>query len=122
MNDSPSPRKLDSPLVAYLMLALVALLWAANTNVARATTQEVPPLALTFWRLLLSALVFAPFALRNTWRNRRVVIRHFWLLNLLALLSMATFNALVYMGMQYTVGSTPTSCRGPCRSAFFCRG
>lgn len=95
--------KSDGVLVAYLMLTVVALLWAANTNVARATTQEVPPIALTFWRLFLSALIFAPFAFRNTWRNRRVVMRHFWFLNLLALLSMAAFNALVYLGMQYTV-------------------
>ena len=96
-------KKSDGILIAYLMLTVVALLWAANTNVARATTQEVPPIALTFWRLFLSALIFAPFAFRNTWRNRRVVLKHFWFLNLLALLSMAMFNALVYMGMQYTV-------------------
>ena len=90
-------------LAAYAMLALVALLWAANTNVARATADEIPPFALTFWRLLLSALVFAPFALRNTWRHRSVVMQHFWLLNWMAFLSMAAFNALVYLGMQYTV-------------------
>ena len=92
-----------SQLVAYLMLASVALMWAANTNVARATAEEVPPMALTFWRLFLSALVLAPFALKNTWRKRHVVMRHFWLLNLLAFMSMASFNALVYLGMQYTV-------------------
>ncbi|MAJ93779.1 MAG: hypothetical protein CBC23_004555 [Rhodospirillaceae bacterium TMED63] len=93
----------QSRLIAYLMLALVALLWAANTNIARATAEEVPPMALTFWRLFLSALVFAPFALHNTWRHRRVVMQHFWLLNRLAFLSMAAFNGLVYLGMQYTV-------------------
>ena len=85
------------------MLALVALLWAANTNIARATAEEVPPMALTFWRLFLSALFFAPFALHNTWRHRSVVMQHFWLLNWLAFLSMAAFNGLVYLGMQYTV-------------------
>lgn len=98
-----STQKSNGTLVAYLMLTVVALLWAANTNVARATTDEVPPIALTFWRLFLSALIFAPFAYRNTWRNRHVVWQNFWLLNGLALLSMAAFNALVYMGMQYTV-------------------
>ena len=90
-------------LVAYLMLVLVALLWAANTNIARATAEEIPPMALTFWRLFISALVFAPFALRNTWRHRSVVMQHFWLLNWMAFLSMAAFNGLVYLGMQYTV-------------------
>lgn len=90
-------------LAAYLMLALVALLWAANTNIARATAEEVPPMALTFWRLFLSTLILAPFAARIAWRKRQVIWQHFWLLNGLAFLSMAAFNALVYLGMQYTV-------------------
>jgi len=90
-------------LIAYLMLVAVALLWAANTNIARATADEIPPMALTFWRLFISALVFAPFALGNTWRHRSTVMRHFWLLNGMALLSMAAFNGLVYLGMQFTV-------------------
>jgi drug/metabolite transporter (DMT)-like permease len=85
MTAPDTQKKSDGILIAYLMLTVVALLWAANTNVARATTQEVPPIALTFWRLFLSALIFAPFAFRNTWRNRRVVLKHFWFLNLLAL-------------------------------------
>ncbi|MAL63301.1 MAG: DMT family transporter [Pseudomonadota bacterium] len=90
-------------LVAYLILALVALLWAANTILARATAEEIPPMALTFWRLFISALIFAPFALKNTWRHKSVVRQNFWLLNGLAFLSMAAFNGLVYLGLQYTV-------------------
>lgn len=89
-------------IIAYVMLASVALMWAANTNVARATADEVPPIALTFWRLALSALVFAPFAVKKIWEKRNVVISSFWTLNLLALLQMSAFNALVYMGMQHT--------------------
>ena len=105
MTDAPDAAATTSQgrMVAYLMLALVALLWAANTNIARATAEEVPPMALTFWRLFLSALVFAPFALRQTWRQRSVVMQHFWLLNWMGFLSMAAFNGLVYLGMQYTV-------------------
>jgi drug/metabolite transporter (DMT)-like permease len=112
MNDSPSrtadtgkaagPRFRDGRILAYIMLALVALSWALNTNIARATADEVPPMALTFWRLFLSALIMAPFALRECWAARSVIWRHFWFLNLLALLSMSMFNALVYTGMNYT--------------------
>ena len=82
-------------LVAYLILALVALLWAANTILARATADEIPPMALTFWRLFISALIFAPFALKNTWRHIIVVRKNFWLLNGMAFLSMTAFNGLV---------------------------
>ena len=114
MNDTspaPSPSALGKPAgarfrdgkaLAYIMLALVALSWALNTNIARATADEVPPMALTFWRLFLSALIMAPFALRQCWAARSLIVRHFWFLNLLALLSMSMFNALVYTGMNYT--------------------
>ncbi|PPR09124.1 MAG: hypothetical protein CFH41_02762 [Alphaproteobacteria bacterium MarineAlpha11_Bin1] len=98
-----TPTTARGRLIAYLMLAAVALLWAANTNIARATADEVPPMALTFWRLFLSALIFAPFALRNTWRQRNIVLQYFWLLNGMGFLSMAAFNGLVYIGMQYSV-------------------
>lgn len=96
---APSERRV----VAYILLALVALFWALNTNIARATTDEVPPLALTFWRLFLSSLILAPFALRTSWSARSIVFRHFWFLNLLAALSMSLFNALVYIGLNRTV-------------------
>ena len=88
--------------LALVLLTLVALSWAGNTIVARATTDEVPPIALTFWRLFLSAAVFAPFALRDAWQKRDVIARHFGLLNLLALLQMTAFSALVYTGLHYT--------------------
>lgn len=92
----------DGRLLAYLLLALVALFWALNTNIARATADEVPPLALTFWRVFLSALIMAPFAARACWAARHVIRRHFWFLNLMALLSMTMFNALVYTGLNHT--------------------
>ena len=102
MATEPLVKTSDSRLLAYFMLALVALFWALNTNIARATADEVPPMALTFWRLFLSALIMAPFALRECWAARGVILRHFWFLNLLALLSMSMFNGLVYTGMNYT--------------------
>ncbi|MEK9645491.1 MAG: DMT family transporter [Alphaproteobacteria bacterium] len=90
-------------LLAYAMLTLVALFWALNTNIARATADEVPPLALTFWRLFLSTLILAPFALHGCWKARRVIRNHFWFLNLLAALSMTLFNGFVYIGVNHTV-------------------
>ena len=87
---------------AFFLLMLVALFWAGNTNLARAMAAEVPPLALTFWRIFLSVLILAPFALRTCWEARETVLRHFWFLNLLAFLSMSAFNALVYFGLNHT--------------------
>jgi drug/metabolite transporter (DMT)-like permease len=102
MTDASPAQQSDGRVVAYFLLALVALLWAINTNVARATADEVPPMALTFWRLLLSTLILAPFAIRECWRERHAIWRHFWFLNLLAALQMTVFNGLVYAGLQHT--------------------
>ncbi|MEX2453971.1 MAG: DMT family transporter [Rhodospirillaceae bacterium] len=92
----------DGRLLAFLLLALVALFWAGNTILARAMSSEVPPFALAFWRIFLSVLMLAPFALASTWNARDLVLRHFWLLNLLALLSTSAFNTLVYLGLNHT--------------------
>ena len=98
MSDHPSQGRW----FAYLLLALAALFFALNTNIARASADEVPPLALTFWRLFLSVLILAPFTLRYCWENRAAIKRHFWLLSLFAALQMTIFNALVYVGVNYT--------------------
>ncbi len=99
MPGSPSAR---GRALAFALLTMVALFWAANTNLARAMAGEVPPLALTFWRIFLSVVILAPFALRASWEARDVVRQHFWFLNLLAFLSMSAFNALVYVGLNHT--------------------
>lgn len=98
--------------LAFALLTLVALSWAANTIVARATTEEVPPLALTFWRLALSAAVFAPFVLRDAWRRRHAILRNIVQLNLLAALQMTAFNALVYSGLHHTEAINGTLLQG----------
>lgn len=99
----PTPQKAgNGALLAYALMTLVALFWALNTNVARATADEVPPMALTFWRMFLSSVILAPFVVRACWEARDVIRRHFWMLNLLAALQMTVFNALVYTGMQHT--------------------
>ena len=98
---APAPAS-DGRLVAYCLLVMVALFWAINTNIARASADEVPPMALPFWRLSLSVLILGPFTVRACWTARDVIVRHFWFLNLLATLQMTVFNALVYTGMNYT--------------------
>lgn len=99
---APSETARRGRVVAYCLLTMVALFWAINISIARATADEVPPLALSFWRMALSALVLAPFALRASWEARDLIRQHFWFLNLLAALSMTAFNGLVYVGLNYT--------------------
>ena len=102
MNSSFAAKMRDGRTLAYILMILTALFWAFNTNIARATADEVPPLALTFLRIFISVLILAPFALRDAWAKRDIVVQHFWFLNLMGFLSMSAFNALVYVGMNHT--------------------
>ena len=93
---SPSP---------YLLLSLTSLFWAANWVVGRAMRNEMPPVAMGFWRWTIALLILLPFAapeLRRKWD----VVRANWLtLTLLGVLGAIAFNTLIYVGLQYTAAT-----------------
>jgi drug/metabolite transporter (DMT)-like permease len=93
---SPSP---------YLLLTLASLFWAANWVVGRAMRNEMPPVAMGFWRWSLALAIMLPFAgpeLRRKWH----VVRANWVtLTLLGCLGAVAFNTLIYIGLQYTAAT-----------------
>ena len=85
-----------------LLLALTRLLWAGNWVVGRAVRDDVPPIALTFWRWVIALALIAPLAwphLRRQWPEVRAGWRS---LLLLGLLGTGFYNALAYTGLQQT--------------------
>lgn len=89
----------------YLLLTLSSLFWALNWVVGRAMRNDIPPIAMGFWRWAIALLILLPFAaseLRRKWH----VVRANWLtLALLGLLGAVVFNTLVYVGLQYTAAT-----------------
>jgi len=89
----------------YLLLTLTSLFWAANWVVGRAMRNEIPPIAMGFWRWTIALAILLPFAapeLRRKWH----VVRANWLtLTLLGCLGAVAFNTLVYVGLQYTAAT-----------------
>jgi drug/metabolite transporter (DMT)-like permease len=90
---------LRSPILA---LSLAALFWAGSFVVARALRNEIDPVALTFFRWLISLLVFAPFVWRDLIRNFRVALRAWRLIVGLGATGIALFHLLVYLALQHT--------------------
>ena len=86
----------------YLLLVLASLFWAGNWIVGRAVRDAMPPLALTFWRWAVAALLLAPLALPRLAGKAAVVRRNRMLLFLLALTGVVAFQALAYAGLRYT--------------------
>ena len=87
---------------AFSLLALANLLWAGNWVIGRALRDAFEPVALSFWRWLIAALVLAPLALPELARARATLRRHAGLLALLALTGVAGFQTLVYLGLKTT--------------------
>ena len=92
-------RLFDQP---YLLLLLAILFWSGNFILGRAVRLEVPPVGLAFWRWLGGSLIIFGFAWPHLKRDWPVILRHWKIILLLSILGVATFNTLVYTGLQYT--------------------
>lgn len=86
----------------YLLLTLTTLFWAGNWVIGRAIRHDIPPLALAFWRWAIAAALLLPFAGQHVLRQRALILGHWRILILLAVLGTGLYNALAYWGLQYT--------------------
>ncbi len=89
----------------YLLLVLTTLFWSGNFVLARSVRMEIPPLGLSFWRWAVAAALLLPFVWRGMVREWPLVRVNLGLVLLLALLGVAAFNSLVYIGVQTTTAS-----------------
>ncbi|TGX55268.1 DMT family transporter [Sphingomonas gei] len=87
------------------MLALVMLLWAGNSIVARAVHDAIPPFFLALLRWTGALMVVAPLAARHFAADRAAIARSWPVIVLLGLLGVAAFNAFLYSGLRYTTAS-----------------
>jgi drug/metabolite transporter (DMT)-like permease len=88
--------------VPYLLLTLTSLFWAGNWVVGRAMHNDIPPVAMGFWRWAIALLILLPFAAPELKRNWHVVRVNWFTLALLGSLGATLFNAMIYVGLQYT--------------------
>lgn len=89
-------------LSAFLLLAVANLLWSGNWIAGRALRDAFDPVTLNFLRWAIAVLVLAPFALAGLRGKGAVLRRHAGLLLTLALLGIAVFQSLVYLGLRST--------------------
>lgn len=97
------PKSILSPLaLAYIGLIATPLFWAGNAVVARGVVHSIPPVSLAFWRWVLALLIILPFGLPYVRRQWPLIRQHWGSILILALLSVTTFNTLLYMAAQTT--------------------
>jgi len=91
--------------IAYLLLTLTVLFWSGNWVVGRWIRDDVPPIALSFWRWAIAFACLLPWAwphLRAQWRE---TLAHWKVLALLGLFGGACHNALTYIGLAHTTAT-----------------
>ncbi len=85
-----------------LLLSLATLFWSGNFVLGRALHEHLAPVALSFWRWVLAFLIVLGFAWPYLRRDWPALWQNRWLVMLLAALGVASFNALVYHGLNTT--------------------
>ena len=86
----------------YLLLTMAVFFWAGNFILGRAFHNEIPPVALAFWRWVGAALLVTLPALPHLRRDRRALLQSWPAILLLSTLGVTAFNTLAYSGLQYT--------------------
>lgn len=86
----------------YLLLSLAVLAWAGNWVVGRAMRDDMGPVAMGFWRWALALALILPFSVRELRRKWDVVRRNAWWLTVSGAIGAVMFNAMIYVGLQYT--------------------
>ena len=85
-----------------LLLCLATLFWSGNFVLGRALHEHIPPVALSFWRWTVAFLIVLGFALPHLRKDFDALWRQRGLVVVLAALGVASFNALVYYGLNTT--------------------
>jgi drug/metabolite transporter (DMT)-like permease len=87
---------------AYLLLLVAMLSWAANLVVGRGLVGVVGPFTLSWSRWTIASLLVLPFAGRELWRHRTVLVREWKLLLALGVVGFAGSNTFCYLALQST--------------------
>ena len=89
--------------LAYTFLILAALFWSGNFIIGKfATLFEVPPLTLNFLRWVMVWLMLIPFTIKEILANRAYIKKKFLVIGLMGILSISTFNSVVYFALNFT--------------------
>lgn len=86
----------------YALLLLANFFWASNWVVGRGIHEAFPPVALSFWRWTVAALILAPFAIPRLRGKWHLVRRQWWLFLILGGTGVATFQSIIYIALNYT--------------------
>jgi drug/metabolite transporter (DMT)-like permease/cell pole-organizing protein PopZ len=86
----------------YVLLVVAILFWAGNFVVGRAIYENIPPMALSFWRWTVAGLVLLPFTAVDVWCHRTAFVRHWRLMIMLAFTGVVIYHTCTYLALNTT--------------------
>lgn len=86
----------------YFLAVAATVIWAGNFIVARALNQDILPIGMAFWRWAIAVATLAPFTVRSTVEDWKMVQKYLPYLTVSALLGVTVFNTLIYIAGQTT--------------------
>ena len=88
--------------LAYILLVLTTLFWSGNFIVGKAaSTYEIPPFSLNFYRWLFAGLILLPFTLREILKKKKYIFNNIGFFIILGITSITIFNSTVYYSLYY---------------------
>lgn len=93
---------------AYLLLVITMVFWAGNAVAGRLAVGEVSPLALTWLRWTLGALVLCVIARSHLKRDWPILVRRWPYFLFMGATGFAIFNALLYTALVHTTALNAT--------------
>ncbi len=86
-------------------LVLAVLFWAINAVVAKGVIEDIPPMALSFYRWLAALVFLFPFACKGIKAEKTIIKENLGTLFWLSLPSVAIYNSVLYLGALYTTAT-----------------
>ncbi len=87
---------------AYILLVLTTLFWSGNFIVGKvASSYEIPPFSLNFYRWLFAGLILLPFTIKEILNKKNYIANNIGFFVILGITSITIFNSTVYYSLYY---------------------
>ena len=88
--------------LAYILLILTTLFWSGNFIVGKAaSTFDIPPFSLNFYRWLFAGLILLPFTFKEILKKKNYIFSNIGFFIILGITSITIFNSTVYYSLYY---------------------
>ena len=88
--------------LAYILLILTTLFWSGNFIIGKAaSTYEIPPFSLNFYRWLFAGLILLPFTIKEIIKKKDYIFNNVGFFIILGVTSITIFNSTVYYSLYY---------------------